>query len=220
MQMIVKRLVKQIITKIRFSKRVIIGRNCDVSQNSIFEGYNKLGNNVFFNGILGKYSYIGGDTVFSGRVGRFTSIAGEVSVPLGEHPFKAPFVSSHPLFYSSLKQVGISWLEKTKFDEFRYAEKPYPVVVGNDCWIGFRATILPGVTISDGAIVLAGAVVTKDVPPYAIVAGVPAQIKSYRYSPETIELLLRIKWWEKDETWLRNNIEDFTCINDFINKYK
>lgn len=73
------------------------------------------------------------------------------------------------------------------------------VTIGNDVWIGSDAVVLPGVTIGDGAVVGANAVVTKDVPPYAIVAGVPAKILRYRFPPETIESLLALRWWNWDD---------------------
>ena len=70
------------------------------------------------------------------------------------------------------------------------------IVVGNDVWIGYEAVVMAGVTIGDGAIVASRAVVTCDVPPYAIVGGVPAKVIKYRFDPATVESLLRIKWWE------------------------
>ena len=70
--------------------------------------------------------------------------------------------------------------------------------MGNDVWIGQNATILPGVHIGDGAVIGANAVVAKDVPPYAVVVGNPAVIKKYRFDQETINLLLELKWWDKD----------------------
>lgn len=73
------------------------------------------------------------------------------------------------------------------------------VTIGNDVWIGYDAVVLPGLTIGDGAVVGANAVVTKDVPPYAIVAGVPATILRYRFPPETIERLLALRWWNWDD---------------------
>jgi chloramphenicol O-acetyltransferase type B len=73
---------------------------------------------------------------------------------------------------------------------------PKPIIVGNDVLIGFRATILPGVTIGDGAVIGAGSVVRSDIPPYAIVAGNTAQVMRYRFDPETIDHLLYLKWWE------------------------
>lgn len=70
------------------------------------------------------------------------------------------------------------------------------IVVGNDVWIGYEAVVMAGVTIGDGAIVASRAVVTCDVPPYAIVGGVPAKVIKYRFDPATVESLLAIKWWE------------------------
>ena len=70
------------------------------------------------------------------------------------------------------------------------------IVVGNDVWIGYEAVVMAGVTIGDGAIVASRAVVTRDVPPYAIVGGVPAKVIKYRFDPATVESLLAIKWWE------------------------
>ena len=73
-----------------------------------------------------------------------------------------------------------------------------PVKIGNDVWIGRGAFIKGGVTIGDGAVIAAHAVVTKDVPPYAIVCGVPAKIIKYRFDCETIKELLDLKWWNYD----------------------
>ena len=83
-------------------------------------------------------------------------------------------------------------------------------------WIGEDVKIKGGVTIGDGAIVAMGAVVAKDVPPYAIVGGVPAKIIKYRFSQDVIEELLSIKWWTKDDAWLKENASCFRNIDDFI----
>ena len=90
-------------------------------------------------------------------------------------------------------------------DEFKGLSRPFgergnrgDTVVGNDVWIGQKATILPGVHIGDGAIIAANAVVTKDVPPYSMVAGNPAVVKKYRFDEKTREFLLEFKWWDKD----------------------
>ena len=76
------------------------------------------------------------------------------------------------------------------------------IVIGNDVWIGYEAVILSGVTIGDGAIIGARAVVTKDVAPYSIVGGVPAKEIRKRYDPQTIERLIQLKWWD----WPEENI--------------
>lgn len=90
-------------------------------------------------------------------------------------------------------------------DEFKGLSRPFgartnrgDTVIGNDVWIGQNVTILPGIHIGDGAIIGANAVVGKDIPPYAIAVGNPVQIKKYRFDQETINLLLRLKWWDKD----------------------
>ena len=104
------------------------------------------------------------------------------------------------------------------FDEYVYADSAnkHPVVIGNDCWIGARVSIVEGVTISEGGVVLAGAVVTKDVPPYAIVGGVPAKVIGYRYSEDVIKKLLKIQWWNNNEQWLKDNALLFSNIDSFL----
>ena len=89
--------------------------------------------------------------------------------------------------------------------EQRFDEILPPIEIGNDCWIGDRVEIVGGVKISDGAVVLTGAVVTKDVPPYAVVGGVPARIIKFRYDEQTIQWLLETCWWDQSIEWLRDN---------------
>ena len=95
------------------------------------------------------------------------------------------------------------------------------IIVGNDVWIGFGATILDGVTIGDGAVVGAQSVVTKNVPPYAIVAGNPARPIRKRFSNPIIKKLLRIRWWDWDEEKVRVNIHHINSedIHGFIRRF-
>jgi tetrahydrodipicolinate N-succinyltransferase len=87
--------------------------------------------------------------------------------------------------------------EYTDFDRMERTPDMFKhVTIGNDVWTGHNVNILPGVSVDDGAVIGAGSVVTKDVPPYAIVAGVPAQVRRMRFPERTIERLLRLKWWE------------------------
>jgi virginiamycin A acetyltransferase len=79
-------------------------------------------------------------------------------------------------------------------------------VIGNDVWIGYQAVIMPGVHIGDGAIIATRAVVTKDVPAYGIVGGVPARIIKYRFDKPTIQMLLTIKWWDWDIQKIQTNL--------------
>ena len=93
--------------------------------------------------------------------------------------------------------------------------------VGNDVWIGAMSTIMSGITIGDGAIVGAGSTVTKDVPPFAIVAGNPGKIVKYRFTEEQIEKLLQISWWDWEENKIKENAMSMWSpnIDDFINKF-
>ena len=90
------------------------------------------------------------------------------------------------------------------------------VVIGNCVWIGANVIILPGIHIGDGAVVSAGAVVTRDVEPYAIVGGVPAKIIRYRFSAEDINAFLMMKWWDWSLEKIKNNLELFYQPSMFI----
>ena len=90
------------------------------------------------------------------------------------------------------------------------------LVIGHDVWIGSGVRIIKAVKIGNGAIIGSGAVVTKDVPPYAIVGGVPAKVIGYRYSEDVIKKLLKIQWWNKDEQWLKDNALLFSNIEKFL----
>lgn len=166
---------------------------------------------------MGLGSYVASDSHIEGKVGRFTSIASHCNVIQGVHPYSYPFASTSPIFFSILRQNGYSFTGIQRIEEFRYAEGKYPVVIGNDCWIGFGVSIVSGVKIGDGAVVLAGAVVTKDIPPYSIVGGVPAKILKYRYSSADIKFLLDFRWWNKDVEWLQKSSELFLDIEKMKN---
>jgi tetrahydrodipicolinate N-succinyltransferase len=94
----------------------------------------------------------------------------------------------------------------------------HPVIIGNDVWIGANAVILDKVKIGDGAVIAAGAIVSKDVKPYTIVGGIPAKPIKKRFSEEEIEKLLEFKWWEKDIRWIRENYELFSKPAEFFSK--
>lgn len=166
--------------KLRYRGKVRFNSSAKVDVVSSFEGANVIGDNTKFCGNMGYGSYICNDCSIIGNIGRFTSIAAEVKNAQGVHPIGTPYATTSPMFFSLKKQSGITFAKKQLFDEMRA-----PISIGNDCWIGQRAFFVGGLTIGDGAVVLAGAVVTKDVPPYAIVGGVPAKVLKYRYDEET-----------------------------------
>lgn len=106
------------------------------------------------------------------------------------------------------------------FPRYRLPERRNFVRIGNDVWLGANAIILPGVTIGDGAIIGAGAIVTTDVPPYAIVTGVPARVLKYRYNEEQIRKLLQIAWWNWDERKIFDNMDYFYGkVDAFIERF-
>jgi len=191
-----------------------------IGGDSSFEGFNKIGKFSYFQGKMGLYSYVGDNVVVIGVcVGRFSSISSNVHVLNGRHPMKEPFVSTSPVFYAKNTPVGLSFVQEQVFDEYAYiaGKEKYQVKIGNDCWIGYGVSIIGGITIGDGAVVLANATVTKDVPPYAIVGGVPAKIIGYRFDQTTIAKLLEIQWWNRDESWIKENACYFSNIVGFLN---
>ncbi|MCR5209272.1 MAG: glycosyltransferase [Lachnospiraceae bacterium] len=110
-------------------------------------------------------------------------------------------------------------IEGIKNDSYKHKRKGQ-IIIGNDCWIGYGAVIIGSVYIGDGAVVAAGAVVTKDVPPYAIVAGNPAKVVRYRFEEEIIDKLMRIRWWECPAEVLATMSEDLKGdVEDFARKY-
>ena len=145
---------------------------------------------------IGKWSYTQRDLwVVSPEttIGAFCSIGCRVVLGHGEHPVS--FLSTSPYFY--FDELGFKIPSNHNgspaHPEFWALS---PIKIGNDVWIGDGVFIKNGVTIGDGAIIGARAVVTKDVPPYAVVVGVPAKVIKYRFPPEVIEELLALKWWE------------------------
>ena len=216
-----KQAIKFFHSKIRHRNNVKFSYSVRIGSPSTFEGMNKLYPGSHFSGSLGFGSYIGNRSEITGKIGRFTSIGTDVKIVWGTHPFTYPYVTTNPTFYSLKKQNGSCFTDTQRFEESLLADKQnsYPVIIGNDCWIGERAMIIGGVEIGDGAMILAGSVVTKNVPAYAIVGGVPAQVIKYRYRKETVDFLLGFEWWNKDVTWLKDNVELMNDIRSLESKY-
>lgn len=160
---------------------------------------------------IGKYSYGFEAVCVKGcaisEVGAFTSIGKHVVFSPGNHP--VGMVSTHPFFY--LREFGLA-----QKDDPAAHYKNEPISIGHDVWIGTNATVMTNVKIGHGAIVAAGAVVTKDVPPYAIVGGVPARVIRYRFSEEIVRSLLKSEWWCWEDDRLARAVPYFSEIEKFL----
>lgn len=208
--------VRAVVYRVIKHKEFRISINANIGENVVLGGRNLIAAGVVLeNSSLGYGSYIGDNSILFGcKIGRYCSIAQKVERICGTHP--TDYVSTHPAFYSSKHPCGFSYVSTTKFNEYKYAEEKYGVVIGNDVWLGTGSKLMDGIRIGDGAIVAAGALVTKDVPPYAIVGGVPAKIIRYRFSDDQIRRLLEIKWWERDAEWIRTHADQFEDIDMFL----
>ncbi|HZL12387.1 MAG TPA: CatB-related O-acetyltransferase [Prolixibacteraceae bacterium] len=162
----------------------------------VYRGVKVLNSNI------DSYSYVcSGTKIAFANIGKYCSIADGCSIGLAFHSLNN--ISTSPIFGSKKNATGHSWTSNNSSEEYKR------VIVGNDVWIGTNAIILGGLKIGNGVIIGAGAIVTKDVPDYAIVVGVPAKIIKYRFEKPVIEKLMEIKWWNMSEEKLKENIKAF-----------
>lgn len=166
---------------------------------------------------VGKYTYGYQQFFYSGvnlkEIGAFCSIAKNVTITGMNHP--TSYITTNPFIY--YKSRGI--VSEDRLDLID-KEKNKKVIIGNDVWIGENVTILPSVKIGNGAIISAGSIVTKDVPDYAVVGGVPAKVIKYRFNKEEIKILNDIKWWEWSNEKIKQNINYFTSNEEFFKLLK
>lgn len=159
--------------------------------------------------IIGEHSYLSASTnIENTEIGKYCSIADHCRIGMSSHSLE--YLSTSPIFTQTTNALQECWIDKDVFEHKSEEERVY---IGNDVWIGSHALVKGGVHIGNGACVAAGAVVVKDVPPYAIVGGVPAKVIRYRFPEEVIEKLQEIKWWELPDELLKENIEIFQNSN-------
>ena len=178
-------------------------RNCKIGKKSKVGYYSNL-----INVTIANYTYLGDHNSFCNvQIGSFCSIASYCSIGGGNHDYSR--VSTSPIFEEgkNVFRLNLGKMSKPKQEK---------VFIGNDVWIGENVFIKPGINIGDGAVIGAHSVVTKNVPPYAIVAGCPAKVIKYRFDEQTIKKLEEIKWWEMDEKYLKNVSSHFDDIDYFL----
>ena len=172
------------------------------------------GGSYILNSSIEKYSYCGHNChIFYASVGSFCSIADEAFIGHGNHPLN--WVSTSSAFYKGRESI------KKDLASLEFDPSPKRITIDDDVWIGIRAMVKEGVHISVGAVVAMGSVVTHDVPPYAIVAGVPAKVIGYRFDNRIIKKLIESKWWELDESVLKKHshlMNDPEVFLEAINK--
>lgn len=160
---------------------------------------------------IGDYSYISGPRAYieAAKIGKYCSIARQTIIGVSDHDHG--WLTTSPI--ANCKNYGFINIDKPQ------KQKPAPII-GNDVWVGANAIIFRGVIIGDGAVIAAGSVVTKDVPPYAIVGGVPAKVIKMRFSEEIINELKDMRWWDWPESRVKKMAQYMDDINKFIEVYR
>jgi phosphonate metabolism protein (transferase hexapeptide repeat family) len=186
-------------------------------KSSQFGRYTEIGARTKFNeSMLGDYSYVVNDSdVIYTTIGKFCSIAAHTRINPGNHPMER-VTQAHFTYRASAYFDGE--VDEAAFFDWR---RSHPVTIGHDVWIGHGAIILPGRTIGNGAVIAAGAVVTKDVPPYTIVAGVPAKPVRRRFPERLAERIESLAWWDWDHARLHKALPDLRALGaeEFVERY-
>ena len=187
-------------------------------RDAVLGRYTEIGARTSFaESTLGDYSYVVNDSdVIYTTIGKFCSIAAHTRINPGNHPMQRA-TQSHFTYRASAYFEDAQ--DEAAFFDWR---RSTPVTIGHDVWIGHGAIVLAGRNIGTGAVVAGGAVVTKDVPDYTIVAGNPARIIRRRFPEEIAGRLKALAWWDWEHAALRTALDDFRAlpVEAFLEKYE
>lgn len=201
----IKRLFSYVLSRLLGKKRVRVIESTIAPKVVLHPGV------YIYRSSIAEYSYVTPDSHLAyAYIGRFCSIGQEVRIGFPRHPAR-DFISTYPAFFSSNNRG----CQRAFVEESCFEEMPPVTKIGHDVWIGNRVIIPGGITIGTGAILAAAAVVTKDVPPYAIVGGNPARLIRYRFEVDDIRFLLASEWWNLSEEKLRRLTHLFQDIRQF-----
>lgn len=199
------------------AEKAFIHPECEITD-SQFGAYVEIGKGSrVAHSTLGDYSYCDRYAdIANAQVAKFSNIAAFVRIGATDHPLQT--ASCHHFLYRS----DDYWDDAGRDEAFFAHRRSRTARIGNDTWIGAGAMIKPEVTVGDGAVVAAGALVTKDVAPYTIVAGTPATPLRERQPREIAERLIALGWWDWDHSALRAALEDFRTLTAeaFLERYE
>lgn len=198
------------------SDRPVIHDDCTITDTT-FGAYVEIGaGSRIAHSTIGDYSYCDRFAdIANATIGKFANIASAVRIGATDHPLDT--ASCHHFLYRSPDY----WDDARVDDAFLAHRKARRASIGHDTWIGHGAMIKPEVTLSHGAVVAAGAVVTKDVAPYTIVAGTPARILRLRQPTEIADRMIALAWWDWPHDALRRALDDFRTLTAeaFLDRY-
>ncbi len=201
-------------TKKKLGEQPYIHPTCRI-RNSKIGSWTALGANTSMTDcVFGDYSYTAGSVqMIWSEVGKFCSIANGTRINPGNHPQWR--VTQH---HSTYRRINYGF-DEVDDEEFFQWRKDHNCVIGHDVWIGTRGLIMPGIKIGIGAVIGAGAVVTKDVGDYEVAVGVPARVIKKRFPDDIIKKLLKTEWWDWDRKTLEQRFADLRNMDVFLEKY-